>query len=290
MWNFLFPGASEAAVGHPRTGGVVIAQSEHYFFDAAIGHFHSAGNEYSRVLSRTEGWLCFEEAAACISFLHKVERIVNESFGEYFRIPRLHGGEELAGRLFRCNGCEVYAADRFGEVDPFDAVVSPKEGVGQRYVVNDALQFGDGYGCFAVGLLDFQPDKPSGRPIEAVFASGVGFVDRGSRQVVVAEIPFGRRFDGQRDRFRSDLLAVTCVPALGEVELFPQQQGVGGVAKSSIAPLPGRMMKPEFISGLHIRIRSPSLRAIRPAFSSRQRPEPGSTHIRWGTKGTSASM
>ena len=27
MWNFLFPGASEAAVGHPRTGGVVIAQS-----------------------------------------------------------------------------------------------------------------------------------------------------------------------------------------------------------------------------------------------------------------------
>lgn len=104
MWNFLFPGASEAAVGHPRTGGVVIAQSEHYFFDAAIGHFHSAGNEYSRVLSRTEGWLCFEEAAACISFLHKVERIVNESFGEYFRIPRLHGGEELAGRLFRCNG------------------------------------------------------------------------------------------------------------------------------------------------------------------------------------------
>ena len=146
MWNFLFPGASEAAVGHPRTGGVVIAQSEHYFFDAAVGHFHSAGNEYSRVLSRTEGRLGFEEAAACISFLHKVERIENESFGEYFRIPRLHGGEECAGRLFRCDGCEVYAADRFGEVDPFDAVVSPKEGIGQRYVVNDALQFGDGYG------------------------------------------------------------------------------------------------------------------------------------------------
>lgn len=227
MWNFLFPGASEAAVGHPRTGGVVIAQSEHYFFDAAVGHFHSAGNEYSRVLSRTEGRLGFEEAAACISFLHKVERIENESFGEYFRIPRLHGGEECAGRLFRCDGCEVYAADRFGEVDPFDAVVSPKEGIGQRYVVNDALQFGDGYGRFPVGLLDFQPDKPSGRPIEAVFAPGVGFVDRGPRQVVVAEIPFGRCFDGQRDRFRSDLLAVTCVPALGEVELFPQQQGVG---------------------------------------------------------------
>ena len=77
---------------------------------------------------RKAGWV-FEEAAACISFLHKVERIENESFGEYFRIPRLHGGEECAGRLFRCDGCEVYAADRFGEVDPFDAVVTTRKRV-----------------------------------------------------------------------------------------------------------------------------------------------------------------
>ena len=120
MWNFLFPGASEPPSATHEPVGLSLRRAS-IIFRCAIGHFHSAGNEYSRVLSRTEGRLCFEEAAACISFLHKVERIINESFGEYFRIPRLHGGEELAGRLFRCNGCEVYAADRFGEVDPFDA-------------------------------------------------------------------------------------------------------------------------------------------------------------------------
>ncbi len=125
------------------------------FFRCGRRTFSLGRERILRALSRTEGRLGFEEAAACISFLHKVERIENESFGEYFRIPRLHGGEECAGRLFRCDGCEVYAADRFGEVDPFDAVVSPKEGIGQRYVVNDALQFGDGYGRFPVGLARF---------------------------------------------------------------------------------------------------------------------------------------
>ena len=157
MWNFLFPGASEAAVGTHEPVGLSLRRASIIF---SMRHrTFSLGRE--RILPRTvpNGRPAVFRGGGSPAYrsLHKVERIINESFGEYFRIPRLHGGEELAGRLFRCNGCEVYAADRFGEVDPFDAVVSPKEGVGQRYVVNDALQFGDGYGCFAVGLLDFQP-------------------------------------------------------------------------------------------------------------------------------------
>ena len=93
--------------------------------------------------------------------------------------------------------------------------------------------------------------------------------------------------------YRSDLLAVTCVPALGEVELFPQQQGVGVEQGGEIFDCAATGTHDEARVYLRTPHQDPFPVAQGDPSCFFQPPavlEPGSTHIRWGTKGTSASM